>query len=112
MISLFRPKTVSASPSSPLVKVGLASPAANLASYLNSPAVSTVQTPANDQVFSVAASIDSFVKGRWMAAQKGLVFPTSHKPSAGAATAQAAPSSAWIWLVAAAVVAFLAFRSL
>jgi hypothetical protein len=92
--------------------VNLSSPAADLSQYLDSPAVSTVQTPVN-HVFNVKDSLDSLVSQTYIASQLGKVFPTSGKPSAGATTAQTKnPASTWAWVGIAALVAFVAFRSL
>ncbi len=109
---MFGVKTVSASPKpmSLFIPVNLSSPAADLSQYLNSPAVSTVQTPTNS-VFNIADSIDSLVANTWAAAQVGMVYPTSHKPSAGATTAQTKnPATTWAWIGIAALVAIVAFK--
>lgn len=92
--------------------VNLSSPAADLSKYLDSPAVSTVQTPVS-HVFNVKDSLDNLVSNTYIASQLGKVFPTSHKPSVGATTAQTKnPASAWAWIGIAAIVAYVAFRSL
>jgi len=92
--------------------LGLHSPAADLSKYLDSPAVSTVQTPTNS-VFNVKDSLDSLVTQTYIASQLGKVFPTSGKPSAGATTAQTKnPATTWAWIGIAAIVAYVAFKSL
>ena len=102
---------LSSNPMNLVMPVNLNSPAADLSQYLDSPAVSTVQTPLQDQVFNIADSMDSLVKNTWLAAQVGKVYPTSGKPSAGATTASTTPASTqWLWLVGAAIVAFFAFK--
>src|SRR5208282_3874063 len=103
---------LSSNPMNLVMPVNLSSPAADLSQYLDSPAVSTVQTPTNE-VFNIADSMDSLVKNTWLAAQVGKVYPTSGKPSAGATTASRTPASTqWLWLVGAAIIAFFAFKSL
>lgn len=95
---------MAARPSSSVAVKGTIKAPVGLGQYLNSPAVSTNKTVDENSTANLSDMIDNSQHIVNTASNLGLVAPTTHKPSAGAATAVVKSNKSG-WLVALLVVA-------